>query len=274
MKTLVRATVLGLGLLAAACSNDSSTSQNQALNPLFDRDAALVAGDATAEDVAAASDPGNPSAMTAVGSAAFAPASPPGGFYTEGCTFNPTSQRLECQPVQRDGLTIQRSFQFTAANGSIQQAFDRLATAAANVTADVSGQVARENWTATVDRHRDLTATGLSGHETERTWNGTGNGTVARSKHTDGTETRTYDITYTTGVNSVVVPVPHTADSWPLSGSITREMSIKIEGGPRDGQTVERTATVTFNDTQFVPITINGKTFTFDLKTRHVIRDN
>jgi hypothetical protein len=134
--------------------------------------------------------------------------------------------------------------------------------------------VSRENWSATVDRHRNLTATGLTGMETERTWNGTGNGTVARSKHTDGGETRTYNITYTTGFNAVIVPVPHTADSWPISGSITRQMTIKIEGGPRDGQTVDRTVTVTFNGTQFVPITINGKTFTFDLKTRKIIRDN
>lgn len=274
MKTLVRATIVGLGLFTAACNNDSSTSPNQTLNPLFDRDAAIVAGDATAEDVAAASDPGNPAALTAFGSPTLAPASPPGGFHTDGCVYNATSQRVECAPIQRDGVSITRSFQFTAADGSIEQAFDRLLTAAANVEADVSGQVSRENWTATVDRHRNLTATGLTGAETQRTWNGTGNGTVTRSKHTDGSETRTYNITYTTGVNAVVVPVPHTADSWPTSGSITRQMSIKIEGGPRDGQTVERTVTVTFNGTQLVPITINGKTFTFDLKTRKIVRDS
>jgi hypothetical protein len=36
---------------------------------------------------------------------------------------------------------------------------------------------------------------------------------------------------------------------------------------------VERLVTITFNGTQFVPITVNGASYTFDLKTRRIVRE-
>ena len=117
------------------------------------------------------------------------------------------------------------------------------------------------------------TATGLAGNETQRTWNGTGDGQVSHSRHSDNGETRTYDMTYDTQVQNVVVPFPRTADSWPLSGSIARHVVVKIVGGPHDGETRDRTTVVTFNGTELVPIQVNGKTYTLDLKTRRIVHD-
>jgi hypothetical protein len=67
--------------------------------------------------------------------------------------------------------------------------------------------------------------------------------------------------------------VPRTEDSWPTSGTITKSAQLTIIGGPNDGKIVERLATITFNGTQFVPITVNGTSYTFDLEARRIVRD-
>ena len=59
--------------------------------------------------------------------------------------------------------------------------------------------------------------------------------------------------------------------TWPLSGTITREMMAEIS---RDGETrtVERTVMIEFNGTQFVTVTVDGETFTMDLATQGIQR--
>jgi hypothetical protein len=72
-----------------------------------------------------------------------------------------------------------------------------------------------------------------------------------------------------TTVTAVVIPVPR-GSGWPISGTITREITVQIVTGLDDTKTRERTVTIEFNGTQFVPITINGETCTLDLKLREV----
>jgi len=43
---------------------------------------------------------------------------------------------------------------------------------------------------------------------------------------------------------------------------------VTFTGGPRDGQTVERTLVVTFNGSQTATLTVGGKSFDIDLKLR------
>jgi hypothetical protein len=62
-----------------------------------------------------------------------------------------------------------------------------------------------------------------------------------------------------------VVPVPQ---GWPLSGTTSRACSVTFSGGPRDGQSVARTAVITFNGTQHVPLTVGARTFEVDLANR------
>ena len=66
----------------------------------------------------------------------------------------------------------------------------------------------------------------------------------------------------TSAIHDVVMPHPLGAETWPLSGSITR--AERIEGGPNG--TEERTSILTFNGTQYATLTIGDKTVRIDLK--------
>lgn len=81
----------------------------------------------------------------------------------------------------------------------------------------------------------------------------------------DDSVTVTMDISSSSIVENVVIPWPVTETSWPLSGSITQSMTGTITGGPHDGETIQRTAVITFNGTQYATLTIGDQTQTMDL---------
>jgi hypothetical protein len=252
MKTLHRIGCLGALVVLAACSGEQLTTGGASDPPLLNSDLAREAADGAAEDVELMGGPAG-----AFGFGFAAPALAPSAGWS-------------CESRQRDGLTVTRSCVFKDADGNVQSQFDRTTTASVEITVHVSGTESRGNWEATVDRERHLVVSGLTGIEITRTWNGTGNGVVSRSKHTDGGSERTYDITYTTTITNVVVPLPRTEHGWPISGTITRHAIIHITGGPRDGQTIERDITITFNGSNTATATIGGDHFTIDLETRTV----
>ncbi len=263
MKTLIRCGALTCAIILGACSKD--VTGNDAATPLVNSDVAQVVADNTGEAVDVMREP----VFFPVLSPAMAPGS--GDFNpSANCPYNSTTKRLECPPVTRDNgkLTISRSYAFWDAGNVSQDHYDALLTAKANVQAHETGERDGESWAATVDRTRDMTATGLAGDETQRTWNGTGSSHFTRSRHTDGGD-RSYDLECTLTVTNVVVPVPRGEDRFPISGSISHSCTVKFVGGPRDGQTITRTATVTFNGTQTATLAVGDKTFDIDLKTRH-----
>ncbi len=260
MKTLIRYGVLTCAVILGACSKDATGPDAQ--TPLLTADLAVVAADAAGEDVDIMREP--------VFFPSLAPSFAPGNgdFNPANCTYNSTSQRVVCAPFTRDNsLVVNRSYMFFDAVNAVQQAYDALLTAKANVQTRVQGDKTRERWSATIDRSRDMTVTGLLGDETQRTWNGTGTSNATRSRHTENGD-RSYEISCALTVTNVVVPVPRGADRFPISGSITRTCTITFRGGVRDGQTVQRTAVVTFNGTQTATLTIGDKTFDIDLKSR------
>ena len=260
MRTLIRCGALGCAVILGACNSD--TSGPDALTPLINADIALVAADATAEDVDVMREPVFFTAMPG-----FAPGQ--GDFRPANCPFNAATGRLECPVITHGDVTITRSYAFWDAANAVQQAFDALTTAKANIQSAIEGSRTLPNWEATIERERDMTATGLAGTETQRTWNGTGSTHVTRSRHTDNGPERSYDLECSLTASDVVVPVPNGADAWPLSGTITRQCTVTFVGGPRDGQTVTRAVVVTFNGTQNVTLTVGDKTFDLDLKNRH-----
>lgn len=261
MRSLMRYGALTCAIILGACSKDATGPDRQ--TPLLNADLAVVAADAAGEDVDIMREPVFFTTMAQ----SFAPGN--GDLNPSTCTFNSTTQRLECPPVTRDNsLVVTRSYQFRDALNSVQQAFDALLTASANIQTRIKGEKTGENWSATIDRSRDMTATGLLGEETQRTWNGTGTSNATRSRHTENGD-RSYNIVCTLTVAGVVVPVGQGSDRFPLSGTITRACTITFVGGARDGQTVQRTATLTFNGTQTATLTVGDKTFDVDLKTRH-----
>lgn len=236
-------------VLLAACSRDGLDPTN--LTPQFDRDIALFAADAAGQDVEVMRGPG--------------------GKFGMGLLAHPGS--FECDDVEHDGLTLTRTCTFYDASGAVQTEYDPESTASVVIHAELSGSVDRMEWSATVDRVRDVEITGLAGDETELVWNGTGSGTMSRIRQSsDGGEMQ-MSMSSTETATNVTVPVPRTEDGWPLSGTITKTVTMTVTGGPRDGTTHSRDVTITFDGSQYAEVTLNGETFTVDLaERRHVGR--
>ena len=213
--------------------NDATAPES---DPSFDADVALMAADAAIDDLQSMSN--------LFGGLIGAPA-----------------------PTSADTLTRTRVITFYDAEGNVQDAHDPVTTASVNVVVDVSGEIVRDNWTATVQRHRDMTVSGLEGDETTRNWNGSGNGNV-QGTHTDSLGTRSYNMSSTSLIVDVVRGVPREDNPYPLSGTISRVISVVVIGGPDGDVTRERTVSITFNGTQFATLTVNGETYEVDLAAR------
>ena len=252
MKTVIRFGALGLAAALAACNGDGTSPSTS--DPAMDRDIAMVAADASAQDVEMM---GGPGGLLGLGLAPAATADDRVPFL--------------CGTHQRDGLTVVRTCTFKDADGNTQAAYDPDLTASATIHATVTGTVTRLRWSADVDRTRDFTVSGLVGQETTRTWNGTGTGTTTRERHADNGTTRQYNVSSTLTVTDVVVPVPRSPNGWPLSGTITRQVTVTVVGGPHDGETRTRTVTITFDGTAQAHVSVGASAFTFDMNTRDLV---
>jgi hypothetical protein len=152
--------------------------------------------------------------------------------------------------------------------GAEMESFHPLLTAAVRFQRSMELEASRDGWSASFSRNADTTVSGLLGQEAQRTWNGTANGHVERSRFHDELGTRTYDMSYTSTTSNVVRAVDRGTQPWPLSGSIFHEVTVVATG--RDGTLVtrERTSVITFNGTQFANVTVNGESFELDLSKR------
>ena len=157
---------------------------------------------------------------------------------------------------------------FYDVDGNEQDALDPLTTASIHLVIESTREFSRDTWTGTGTRSRDIMITGLLGEETTRTVNGTGSADVTRSQHTDADGTRTYDMMSTSTIVDVVHPVPRTDESWPLSGTITRNVTINVINGPDGDVTRTRTVVITFNGTDMPTMTVDGEPFEVDMSTR------
>lgn len=262
-----RVLTAGVLFLAAAC-NGNPTTTTAGIDALITADVATMTADATTEDVdvMAAMD-GDIGVLVSSPMMEGMFFTPPGGPRMGGCTF--AAGQFACPPMTRNGLTITRTVVFKDASGAVQSAYDAALTASIHVTSAVTGDVTHGPWSATVTRNRDFTINGLAGTETTRTVNGTGSETVSRSRITATNETRSYDLTGSSIVTNVVVPVRGDGvDPWPLSGTITRTYTVTRTSGSNPGQTVTRTVVITFNGTATPTATVNGESFTLDLAHR------
>lgn len=243
-----------LAVLAACSSSDpnSAAGPNSLANQNVTMDVAMVATELGAQDVEAMHGPG-------------------GGF---GFGLRPDLGRFSCDSLVREGLTVVRTCTYTDSDGVTQDAYDSSTTATVTVHTEISGAFGRDRWSATMNRTSDLVVSGLAGANTTMTWNGTSSGAASRVRQVDSAETREYDMTFSGSITDVVIPVPPTDSSWPLSGVIARDVSVTFIGGPRDGTTVTRSTTLEFNGTQYATLTVNGETFQVDLARRSCERDD
>ena len=165
-------------------------------------------------------------------------------------------------------MTVTRTLQFFDANNIVMNHFDST-TASMNVQAVLAGVVATATGADTVNGTRNLTATGLLGHNTTRIWNGNGSSTHAEF-WTDSAASRTADVSFNSSFSNIVVQLPRSANPYPVSGSITRVVTgtgVVTKNGKSKGVTISRTVTITFNGTEFVQMTDGTNTYTLDLAT-------
>ncbi|MEN8376182.1 MAG: hypothetical protein ABFS34_12100 [Gemmatimonadota bacterium] len=230
----MRSTPIGIlaaaAVLTAACGDDPAAPQN-AFEVALTEDLAMVAADATLDDLAAMND--------AVGG--------------DGSTST--------------GGSFSRVVSFFDAAGNLQESFDPLTTDVVEVVVDAEREATRSGWVATFQHHREFSISGLAGEETTRTRNGAGQTEITRSSHSDTGGDRSYEMSSTSLIQDVVVGVPRAEFPWPLSGTITREIEATITT-PDGVRTRQRTVVVDFNGTQFAEMTVNGETFELDLDAR------
>lgn len=176
---------------------------------------------------------------------------------SSGCGFSSTDNRVTCAPVDRRGLTINRSFSYLDAAGAVQQAFDTSTTNTVNVQTTVTGtKVHHDDDTSTVNSKSDITVVGLASGSTQRTVDGTTSGTESTlGTDRDGirfTSLRTAGDT----VSGVIIPLQNGRPTFPTAGTIVRSMQATVT---LDGQTPtmsSRREVITFDGTSTAQISV------------------
>ena len=247
-RTVLRSTLaLAAGLAVAACGDSTGLDS---LDDGLLLDMAIVAADATLEDLGTWGLPFGFHGARSVGAAAVP--GQPGGRHGVGRPLAGTRSRT-----------------FYDANGVEQESYDAETTASIHFESEVSGDVERDNWSATIYRLRDMTISGMAGEETHRTWNGTGEEDISRSRTVDDDGTvRTSHMSGSFTYSDVVVPVPGSDPRYPVSGTITRSMTASIVNGPNGDETRVAEITITFDGDETATIVVNGEEREIDLTTR------
>ena len=276
-----RSLLLGAPMLVfmvAACSSDS-TGPISITAADINQAAVISASDATAEDVSilSASDMtmSGGAVQNVVGGGLMLSRTPSGATpsyawtFGTGCTYSASTGRFSCPPMTDGGLTLNRDYAFFDATPTAQSAYSASTTASANFHVNVAGVHVATAGADTVNRDRSLTVSGLAGAETSRTWNGTGTRSDGGFRQ-EADVKRNYHTTDAVTVSNVVVNLPRSSNPWPMSGSITRQISGTASVSKAEVSksfAVSRTVTITFNGTQYATVTVGSDTYTLDLST-------
>lgn len=243
--------VAAMAAFALAACDDSGTAPQ--LDDELLRNAAVVVADATIEDVNLISAGFGFGAAEApeMGDRMGGGPGEPGGRHGIGGDFSGT-----------------REVTFYDASGAEQDAYDAETTASIHFVLEVAGEVVRDTWSASIERMRDMTVSGLEGAENTRTFNGSGSETVSRSRTLDDGSEATHDMDGTFSYSDVVVPVPGSDSRWPLSGTIHRTLNVSVVNGPNGDYSKTVDVTITFDGDETATAVIDGETVEIDLSTR------
>jgi len=240
MRPFAFTAVLALG--ATACE-DGATDPNAIEDDALLADMALVAADGMFQDLAHMV---SPSTWAGLGSA-------------------PEAAGIEIQGSK----TFSRTVTFFDDENVEQARYHPEETAKMHIVSDLTRVVSHSFWSADITRHRDMEVTGLAGPETERTWNGTSNGTVNKSRHPEDGTVRSYAMTSSAVITNVVRGVPRADNPYPKSGTITRTIhAVRTVDGVEEVRDV--VATITFDDDNTAIITVDGESWEINLDDRGV----
>ena len=245
MRWLSRSTILAVMVGVAAC-DDATTIENLD-DPLL-IDAAMLAADATIEEARMWREPflfgplpGEASGPQQV------PGARPGG-----------------RGSWSGALEGTRSVVFYDADEVEQDAYDELTTEEIHIGHRVVGLIERDRFSAEIERNRMMVVSGLTGEETTRTWNGSGNSYVSRNGVlADGTE-RSHTMDGSAVYANVVVPIPGTEPRYPLSGTVERSMTV-TRTSAEGTETREVSIVITFDGSQYADAVVNGEAIEIDL---------
>lgn len=211
-----------------------------------------------------------------------------GGRICDGA-FNASTGWFVCEPVTRNGLTINQQMQYKTTAGVIQPAFDTAATNSVQVQTKVAGTISfvRDSMRAsawagrhgpphvgrfigdsnmvlaantTLNHVSDRTVAGLASGSTKRTINGTSSGeestTGTTSKGAFSAKRVAADTT-----KGVEIPITDGRPTYPTAGTVIRTMSATYTVGG-ETTTASRREVITYDgsSTAKIAITINGET--------------
>jgi hypothetical protein len=258
--TMTHRKTLGLALAATltlgACADQGPDLTDQ----LLTLNAAMVAADATLEVVTLTRTPFSFAPGTLQGMEPGGGMGPRGGMGPAG--------RPGGDMGFGGSLTGTRSVTFYDATGKEQAAYDSLTTARIHLVLDIAGDVERGGWSGSISRTRDMTITGLAGVETTRTFSGTGTEDVQRSRTLEDGTQASFDMAGSFTNENLVVPVPGSDKKYPLSGKITRDMTVTVVNGPKGDETRKVTVVITFDGDNTATAVVNGETHEIDLDAR------
>lgn len=258
-RALELSAILALGALIG-CDSDSngpSEPSDPAEAAALNQHVATHTGEAAAQDIEMMGAPGG---QLGLGLSA-------GGVGTVYRPFRCSSGEIDLRNISLSWSCI-----FKDAAGTVQTRYDDQTTESVETQFSFSAAIERPNWSASVEREREIRVSGLTGNETTWTWNGSGSGSSTRERHR-GETTREYSTEGSFSIDDVVVPAVRSESNWPTSGTINAQITATIVGGPNDGERYQRDVTVTFNGTNLVPITVNGTEYTFNLATRRIVEE-
>lgn len=218
----------------------------------------------------------------------------------DGCEFDPATGRHVCdRETDGRGATLARSYAFLDGSGEAQFAYDDASTASASLWLALEAEPSRGGSTGKIEIRHDLVVGNLLGNESTRRWNGSisevfegvppmggpecpgpkgvlgpdgprgqrgphgspgdpGADHPGSGSPGDWVNAKT---TTTATIQDVVMPQPLTETSWPVSGSITR--CVTITGGPNGNE--QHASVLVFNGTRYASLTMDGNTSTVDL---------
>jgi hypothetical protein len=185
------------------------------------------------------------------------------GFFLSNCTFANSTGIVTCAPVTHGGLTISRSFVFKDGSGAAQSA-PNASTNEISEHVAVSGTVTRHDGkvTSTVSHTSDRSVSGLLPSSTQRTVNGSSQGTESSTGTTEDGTQFTATRTVSDQVTGLVIPLQEGRPTYPTAGTIHRLMQASITLSGKSPVTSTREETVTFDGstTAKVVITKDGIT--------------
>ncbi|MDQ3698110.1 MAG: hypothetical protein M3373_08815 [Gemmatimonadota bacterium] len=268
--SLARAAVLGMILLAAACSADSALAPELPAVSIETSVVATASGHSTANDVLflqAISYELGGSGM----SASVQGANGPSLSVTYGglnCAFDAGRQRHVCPQIVLDSMTLSAEYALYA-DDAVQTAYDDVSTDSAEIWYSAAGRLVNPDGAADIGRTRTLKVRGLSGTETQRIFGGSG---VTRAEGIiSGIPLKTYVLNDTTTATDVVYGVPFISNVWPKSGTLETRSQLDVSNGLTT-TTTHRRVTITFSGTQTADMDVDGVAYSLDLASGAVAR--